>query len=93
MRIENHYDEQIGIISSQPVDENALVELRNTIAEIDVNLAKMATEVDQIYSFMLILEDYCYVFDEANVEKFWKLKQKPSDMKMAVLTGRKAAEK
>jgi hypothetical protein len=58
-------------LNDAPGSEEALVKLRNTIAEIDVNLSKMATEVDCIYKFMLILEDNSFEMNPDLIEKFW----------------------
>ena len=43
-----------------PKNEKELVELQVIIAENDVNLAKMATEVNSVYEFILIMEKYNY---------------------------------
>ena len=39
-------------ILTVPEDEEGLVELKNEIAENNVNLAKMNTEVESVYDFM-----------------------------------------
>ena len=56
IRLIEIYKSDREIIEKTPTNENDLVNLRNLIAENDVNLAKINTEVNYIYSFMLIME-------------------------------------
>lgn len=41
---------------SQPKNEVELVELKNYIAETEVNLAKVKNEVDFVYEYLVIFE-------------------------------------
>jgi hypothetical protein len=67
------------------------VELKNYIAENDLNLAKMKKEVDCVYEYLLMFEDYSYHFGEKNVETFWYLMTWPSEIKSAVMEGQRNA--
>lgn len=44
----------------EPKNKDELLELKNVIAENEVNLKKLRLEVDHVYNFMLIMEDYSY---------------------------------
>ncbi len=65
-----------------------LVKLKNIIAENDVTLAKMGTEVNAVHEFLMIMEDYCYSFSDEGVQHFWLLKEQPLVIKSAILKGR-----
>jgi len=52
------YLEQINTIKNPPDNEMNLIHLKNTIAENKITLAKLGNEVDKVYDFLLILEDY-----------------------------------
>lgn len=57
------YEENDNNIKDLPKDEEKLVELKVLIAEINVSLAKMEAEVNRVYDFLIIMEDYCYEYD------------------------------
>jgi len=65
-----------------------LVELQNIIAENDVNLAKMNTEVNGVYQFILIMEKYNYPFEANNMNNYWYLKTNPAEVKEAIMLGK-----
>lgn len=58
IRIENTYNDMVKKLSEFPKNEKELVELKNHIAEHEVNLAKLKSEVLAILKFLKILEDY-----------------------------------
>lgn len=91
-RISNNYLELIKNIQVQPQNEKQLVELQNIIAENDVNLAKMNTEVNGVYQFILILEKYHYPLEYSNMQNYWYLKTNPADVKEAVMLGKQMQE-
>ena len=47
--------------------------MKNFLAENDVNLAKMRKEVDCVYDYLLMFEEYSYQYGEKNLENFWFL--------------------
>ena len=69
----------------QPKNEQELVELKTYLAENDINLAKMKNEVDCVYEYLEMFEQYSY--DYNNFKNYWALHMYPSDVKMAVMDG------
>lgn len=57
-----------------PSNEEKLVNLKSTIAENQVTLAKLRSEVNSVYEFILVMEDYCHKFDDDQSNFFWDLK-------------------
>lgn len=51
-------------IETKPDDEAKLLALKSVLSEIDVNLARMNTEVDNVKDFIKIMEDNFYEFGE-----------------------------
>lgn len=80
-------------IEELPRDEEKLVELKTIIQENDVNLSKMGKEVQNIYEFLLIMEDFCFNFSQDEIENFWALKQQPLEIKGALVKGKDNAMK
>jgi len=53
---------------SSPKNELELVELKNFIAETEVNLAKIRNEVDCVQSYLELFEKVSYSYSEKNIE-------------------------
>lgn len=91
-RIEKQYNEMSDKIKMPIKDEQQLVELKNLIAENDVNLAKLNTEILSVYKFMNILEDYNYTYNIDRAQQFWNLKAKPGQIKEALVEGKNVVQ-
>ena len=72
---------------SQPKNEIELVELKNFIAETDVNLSKIKAEVDCVEAYLGVFEMASYQYSEKNIENFWFLKSWPLEVKIALIEG------
>lgn len=78
-------------ILKHPKDEQELVDLKRYLAENDVNLAKMKKEVDCVYDYLLMFEDYAYQYGEKNIENYWYLQTWPMEIKIAIIEGQRNA--
>ena len=76
-------------IQQEPKSEDELIELKKYIADHDKNLKQLEAEVQLVYEFLCILEDYCVMFE--NVNDFWLLKTLPSKIKEEVMDGQRTA--
>jgi hypothetical protein len=47
----------------------------------------MKKEVDCIYEYLVMFEDYNYHYPERNIENFWDLQTWPTEIKMALIEG------
>ena len=53
-------------ISQTPKSEEELIELKQYIADHDKNLKILDSEVNYVYEFLQILEEYCFEFKNIN---------------------------
>ena len=60
--VQKNYDRMYHKMLSSPADEFQLVELKNFIAETEVNLAKIRKEVDCIFEYLELFEQVCFAF-------------------------------
>jgi hypothetical protein len=72
---------------SQPENEFQLVELKNFIAETEVNLAKVRKEVDCIYEYLDLFEHVCFAFNFSQIENFFMLMVWPYEIRVALVEG------
>jgi len=67
------------------------VDLKNYLAEKEVNLAKMRKEVDCLYEYLQMFEEYNFDYGEKNIENFWFLHTWPGEINMAATDGHRNA--
>jgi len=48
--------------------------LKNTLTENPITLAKLKAEVDKVYDFLQLMEDYKYKISNEVIENYWDLK-------------------
>lgn len=90
-RLFKAYNELERKITNVPADEKELVELKNDLAEHEVNLAKLKREVYQVQNMIDIMEGQCFLYDEAKESVFWNLQQRPVQILERVSDGMKTA--
>jgi dynein heavy chain len=84
-RITQAYQDMCDRMLSSPKNEIELVELKNFIAETEVNLAKIRNEVDCVLTYLDLFEKVSHPYSEKNIEylslligrNFWYLKSWP----------------
>lgn len=89
--ISKTYDDMIVQITMMPSNEHELMALKNFINENDLNLGRIDKKVVKVSQFLDIMDDYCFKFDEKNLQSFWFLKSMPAEIKLAVMEGTKKA--
>ncbi|CAD8087288.1 unnamed protein product [Paramecium sonneborni] len=88
-RIGKLYQDMCEKILEEPKEEHEMVQLKNFIAETEVNLAKLANEVNMLFQTLDLLHQYQYQFDSKEIENLWLLKQWPSEIKIALVEGQR----
>ena len=61
-QINAQYDDMTLNLTKSPKDEAELVTLKNYIQEHEVNLSRLDKQVNQVYQFLLILEENSFDF-------------------------------
>ncbi|EGR32288.1 hypothetical protein IMG5_089580 [Ichthyophthirius multifiliis] len=91
-RIDNEYNIILQQIVKDPQNEEELIQLKNILDEIDLNLAKMQEQVSCVQEYLDILQQYQYYIDEQIIQQFWLLKTYSFDIKKKVIEGIKNAQ-
>ncbi|CAD8161959.1 unnamed protein product [Paramecium pentaurelia] len=88
-RISKLYQDMCERILEEPKEEHEMVQLKNFIAETEVNLAKLANEVNMLFQTLDLLHQYQYQYDNKEIENLWFLKQWPAEIRIALVEGQR----
>ncbi|CAD8081115.1 unnamed protein product [Paramecium sonneborni] len=88
-RIGKLYQDMCEKILEEPKEEHEMVQLKNFIAETEVNLAKLGNEVNMLFQTLDLLHYYQYQYDNKEIENLWLLKQWPAEIKIALVEGQR----
>ncbi|KAL4494234.1 hypothetical protein ABPG73_018753, partial [Tetrahymena malaccensis] len=91
-RIQKTYEDICDKLKKIPQNEEELVALKAQIKENEVNLAKIANEVNCVGEFLKILEKYCFSQKEVSTEQFFLLKVQPATVLEAAMEGNRTYE-
>ncbi|KAM3134228.1 hypothetical protein pb186bvf_013648 [Paramecium bursaria] len=80
------------LLTKQPKKESELIDLKNYLAENDINLAKRKQEVDTVFSYLVMFETQSYSYDHDEEDKFWELHWWPQEIKNSVIEGSRKAQ-
>ena len=67
--------------------------LKSILSEIEVNLSRINTEVENVRTFINILEENFYDFPDELSTSFWYLKSFPGDIKSSEVSGKRNVDK
>lgn len=83
----NEYEFMRTKIGTEPENEEVLVEVREFIKDSPQKVANIEMKVNEVGKHMLLLEDYCYSYDERESAKYWKTKTWPIEISSDITLG------
>lgn len=88
-RITKSYQDMCDKMLSQPKNELELVELKNFIADTDINLLKISNEVDCVELYLDLFERVSHPYSDKHIENFYELRTWPQEIKIALIEGQR----
>ena len=80
-------------MGTDPKNEAILVETREFIKDSPQKVANLERKVQEVGKHLLLLEDYCYAYDEKEGAKYWKTKTWPLEISSDITLGALHIEK